>query len=92
MCDDQYGYNFEIKIIDLIRSEGLDDFEVVGWGKKEIDINEEDEDGYKVILTAISNYNKATGNNMKIEGDYLIGNCLNDFVEECPCSDCLKVR
>ena len=92
MCDDQYGYNLEIKILDLIRSEGIDDIEVDGWGKEEIDFSEEDEDGNKVILTALSNYNEATDNNLKVEGDFLIGNCFNDFVEECPCNDCLIVR
>ena len=89
ICDDEYGYNLEIKIIDLMSTQGIDieefQYEI---SPEEIDIDEEFSDGHKILLTALLNYNDATDNNLKIEDDNLVGDCFRDFVDECPCKDC----
>lgn len=90
ICDDEYGYNLEIKIIDLMSTQGIDikqfQYEI---SSREINIDEEFSDGHRVLLTAILNYNDATESNLKIEGDNLVGDCFIDFVEQCPCKDCV---
>ena len=90
ICDDEYGYNLEIKIIDLMSTQGIDikqfQYEI---SPLKIDIDEEFSDGHRILLTAILNYNDATESNLKIENDYLAGDCFRDFVEQCPCKDCL---